>query len=128
MSQTMRGGAWFSGSPARGELGRLVEEIRKQVERVTDDLMRIDVSLFDKSLEEDLSKLYKLLVELSSRGYSGAVAYAEKARLLVEYASAVRRRMVALNTRRGLARVRDDILSHLNEIARFVERLRATLI
>lgn len=104
-----------------------MEDISRQLKRVVDDLLHIDRSLFNLQLENDLNTLHRLLMELAAAGYSTALAYAEKAKLLADYAAAVRHRMLALRSTRDIARVRDDMLAHVNDIARFVDRVRAAL-
>jgi len=122
----MRGGGWYSGS-REDRVDRLIDSIAEQLRRIVDDLLHIDTSLFNLQLEQDLNTLQRLLKELALAGYGAAMAYAEKARLLADYAAAVRHRMLVLRTRRDISRVRNDMLAHVNDIMKFIEQLKASL-
>jgi hypothetical protein len=123
----MREDEWSLSTRGRNDIKELISNISNQLKRIIDDLLHIDSSLFNLQLEEDLNALQKLLRELAAAGYSTALAYAEKAKLLADYAAAVRHRMLVLRSRRDISRVRDDMLAHVNDIVKFVEQVKASL-
>ena len=125
----MRGGVWYSEEleAHRDKLKEYAETALKILDRIAEDLVNIERTLFDKQLENDLTQLAEKLSDLASLGFSAAVAYAEKAKLLARYATAVRHRMISLGSTRGISRFRDDVLQHIVDIRRFIESVLAQL-
>ncbi|ABM80819.1 hypothetical protein [Hyperthermus butylicus] len=118
----MRESAWSTGlGKASQQAIELVRRAIKLLAQIEDDLLAIESSLFSRRLENDLAELARVLEMLVDAGFDAAVAYAEKAKLLARYAAAVRNRMEALHSMRGLSRVRDEIMGHIGEIRLYLD-------
>jgi hypothetical protein len=106
-------GGWGSELP-RKRVGRNEElsEARKLLDDILEQILHgFENSLVSGELENRMAELYRLL-----RASSCCRHETDRMLLLTRYVHAVRVRVVSLGSRRGLSRVRDELVDELRRI------------